>query len=94
MMVRARGTHAGLLMGVFGAAQALAYAIGGLCGALGSDLLRAQLGSAAAGYGAVFLVEAAMFLVAAILVRAPRAAADRAVLTSAEDGEQFLAALS
>ncbi|HMV31899.1 MAG TPA: BCD family MFS transporter [Gemmatimonadales bacterium] len=94
MMVRARGAHAGLLMGVFGAAQALAYAIGGLCGALGSDLLRASLGSASAGYGAVFLVEAAMFLVAAMLVRAPRRAADRAALTSSEDGEQFLAALS
>lgn len=95
MMVRARGPHAGLLMGVFGAAQALAYAIGGLFGALGSDLLRSALGSAALGYGGVFLAEAGMFLVAALLVRPPRtAAADRAILTRPEEGEQFLAALS
>lgn len=59
--------RAGIRMGVFGAAQALASAIGGPAGAVASDLFRAVLGSAATGYAAVFVVEAALFGVAAAL---------------------------
>lgn len=59
--------RAGVRMGVFGAAQAIAYALGGFAGAAGSDLGRLLLGSPAAGYAAVFLVEAALFAVAATL---------------------------
>lgn len=54
-------------MGVFGAAQALAFGLGGLLGAISVDILRLIFPSVATAYGAVFAVEAALFLVAAVL---------------------------
>lgn len=68
MMAEARGDGAGLRMGIFGAAQAVAYAVGAFAGAVLSDLGRAALGSDARGYAMVFAVEAFLFLAAAILV--------------------------
>ncbi|MES2523299.1 MAG: BCD family MFS transporter [Gemmatimonadota bacterium] len=59
--------RAGLRLGVFGAAQALAYATGTLAGAAGVDVARALLASPVRGYLAVFLVEAVLFAVAASL---------------------------
>lgn len=59
------GAREGVRMGLWGAAQALAFALGGLLGAAGSDVTRTWLGAAAPAYGAVFLVEAALFVVAA-----------------------------
>ena len=57
----------GTRMGLWGAAQAVAAGAGGLIGAAAADLLRAATGSDAAGYGGVFLAEAALFLAAAAL---------------------------
>lgn len=95
MMVRARGDQAGLKMGIYGGAQAVAYAIGGFLGALGSDLARTASGSTAQGYIAVFLAEAALFVIAAMLVgTSPRLAADRLRITSDEEGERLLAVLN
>jgi BCD family chlorophyll transporter-like MFS transporter len=95
MMVRARGDRAGLKMGIYGGAQAVAYAIGGFLGALGSDLARSASGSTAQGYVVVFLAESVLFAVAAILVSAsPRVAADRLHITSDEEGERLLAVLN
>ncbi len=95
MMVRARGDRAGLKMGIYGGAQAVAYAIGGFLGALGSDLAHSASGSAASGYVTVFLVEAMLFVVAAMLVGVgPRLAADRLRITSEEEGERLLAVLN
>jgi BCD family chlorophyll transporter-like MFS transporter len=62
---------AGTRLGLWGAAQAIGFAVGGLFGAAASDAARAVLGSAAAGYGAVFAAEAVMFLVAAALAAHP-----------------------
>jgi BCD family chlorophyll transporter-like MFS transporter len=59
--------RAGLRLGVFGAAQALAYAVGTMAGAAGVDVARAVLDSAVAGYQAVFLAEALLFVGAAWL---------------------------
>ena len=59
------GRREGVRMGLWGAAQAVAFALGGLVGAAGSDLTRAWLGSAAPAYAAVFTAEAALFVVAA-----------------------------
>ncbi len=95
MMVRARGASAGLRMGIFGAAQAVAYAIGGFLGAAGSDLARAALGSSAEGYAVVFVVEGVLFGVAALLVtRDPEGGDDRLHLGTADDGHALLAAVS
>jgi BCD family chlorophyll transporter-like MFS transporter len=95
MMVRARGARAGLMMGIFGAAQAVAYAIGGFLGAVGSDVARALLSSSARGYGAVFVAEAVLFALAALVMPGVRRdAGDRLTLRSPEDGESLLAAIS
>jgi BCD family chlorophyll transporter-like MFS transporter len=68
LTVKGRAGGAGMRMGFWGAAQAIAYGLGGLFGAIGSDVGRELLGSAAAGYAVVFLAEAVLFAAAAILV--------------------------
>jgi MFS transporter, BCD family, chlorophyll transporter len=57
----------GVRMGLWGAAQAVAFGLGGFAGTLASDLARYLIGSAASAYALVFTGEAALFLVAAIL---------------------------
>jgi len=56
-------------MGLWGAAQAVGFALGGLFGAAASDLARQLLGAPAAAYASVFLLEALMFLAAAALAK-------------------------
>ncbi len=68
LTIRGKAGGAGLRMGFWGAAQAIAYGLGGLLGAVGSDLGRRALGSAAAGYGLVFTLEAILFVASAVLV--------------------------
>jgi BCD family chlorophyll transporter-like MFS transporter len=60
-----RGGRDGTRIGLWGAAQALAFGLGGLLGTSASDLARALLGTPAAAYGAVFVAEALLFLSAA-----------------------------
>jgi BCD family chlorophyll transporter-like MFS transporter len=57
----------GVRMGLWGAAQAFAFGLGGFLGAAASDLARLVLGSPAAAYGTVFAIEGLLFLVAAVL---------------------------
>ncbi len=93
-MIRARGDHAGLQMGVFGAAQAVAYGLGGFLGAAGSDVGNALLGSRIAGYTSVFLVEAVLFGGAAVLAWNSRAAEREEVnLRAGEEGDAMLAGM-
>jgi BCD family chlorophyll transporter-like MFS transporter len=58
---------AGVRMGVWGAAQAGAFAIGGFLGAIGVDLLRHAFHQPAPAFLCVFIVEAGVFLASAIL---------------------------
>jgi MFS transporter, BCD family, chlorophyll transporter len=60
-----RSGRDGTRIGLWGAAQALAFGLGGLLGTSASDLARAVLGNPAAAYGVLFVAEAALFLVAA-----------------------------
>jgi BCD family chlorophyll transporter-like MFS transporter len=62
-----RSPSAGARMGVWGAAQAGAFAIGGFLGAAGSDALRKILHDPAAAFLGVFAVEALIFLASAAL---------------------------
>ena len=62
-----RGHREGVRVGLWGAAQAVANAIGGFLGTAAIDLIRLVLDSPAAAYGTVFMAEAALFLVAAVL---------------------------
>ena len=64
----------GVRMGVFGAAQAIAMAAGGMLGAGASDVLRAVFESDRLGYGSVFVMEAALFVAAGTLASAARSA--------------------
>ena len=61
------GQREGIRMGVWGAAQAIAFALGGLMGAIGLDLGRALIGSTARTFMIVFAAQAVLFLVAASL---------------------------
>ncbi len=57
----------GVRMGVWGAAQAIAFAVGGFVGAVGVDLGRTLSGSTPRAFLTVFVAEAAVFVVAAVL---------------------------
>jgi len=57
----------GVRMGLWGAAQAVAFGLGGLLGTGASDLARWLLGTPGVAYAAVFAFEALMFVAAAAL---------------------------
>jgi BCD family chlorophyll transporter-like MFS transporter len=59
--------HAGVRMGLWGAAQAVAFAMGGVVGTAIVDVVRRISGSPTAAFAVVFSVEAAMFFTAAVL---------------------------
>ncbi len=62
-----RERREGTRMGLWGAAQAIAFGLGGLIGASASDVARWLLGSPASAYASVFFAEALLFVVAARL---------------------------
>jgi BCD family chlorophyll transporter-like MFS transporter len=62
-----RAAREGTRMGLWGAAQAVGFAVGGVAGTAASDLARWALGSQVGAYGLVFAVEALLFVAAAWL---------------------------
>ena len=77
MRMATEGRHAreGVRMGLWGAAQAVAFGLGGLVGTAASDLARWLIGSPGMAYATVFAFEAVLFVVAALLAaRLARAA--------------------
>ena len=60
-------SRAGMRMGLWGAAQAIAFGLGGLAGTVLCDLGRLLTGAAAPAYAMVFVAEAAHFIVSAVL---------------------------
>lgn len=62
-----RSAREGTRMGLWGAAQAMAAGFGGLTGAAAADLMRVALGRDAPAFGTVFLAEAVLFVIAAIM---------------------------
>jgi BCD family chlorophyll transporter-like MFS transporter len=73
------GGREGIRMGVWGAAQAIAFGLGGLIGAVGVDVGRALIGSTPETFTIVFGAEALLFLVAASLALRGKAAQPRRV---------------
>ncbi|NDV85277.1 MFS transporter [Aurantimonas aggregata] len=69
MALAGQGTRAreGVRMGLWGAAQAIAFGAGGFAGTVLVDAATAFLGRADAAYSVVFVLEAALFLVSAAL---------------------------
>jgi MFS transporter, BCD family, chlorophyll transporter len=57
----------GTRMGMWGAAQAVAFGIGGLAGAAAVDVARLLLGAPHAAYATVFVIDALVFVAAAML---------------------------
>ena len=60
------GRSEGIRMGVWGAAQAVAFALGGFMGAVGVDIGR-QLLATGDAFALVFALEAALFLASAVI---------------------------
>ncbi|RIV85603.1 BCD family MFS transporter [Aurantiacibacter zhengii] len=60
-------TREGVRMGVWGAAQAIAFGAGGLLGALGVDFARRAQGHDAEAFQLIFAIEGGLFIVAAWL---------------------------
>ena len=58
----------GLRMGLWGAAQAISFAMGGFLGTVAVDITGLWLSNPAASYGLVFLAEAVLFVWAASLI--------------------------
>ena len=69
MRLASEGRHAreGVRMGLWGAAQAVAFGMGGLVGTGASDLARWLIGTPSTAYAAVFALEATLFVMAAVL---------------------------
>jgi MFS transporter, BCD family, chlorophyll transporter len=68
------GSREGTRMGVWGAAQAIAFGLGGILGTSLSDIARWVVDDLGTAYGVVFLLEAVLFVVAAQLARSIREA--------------------
>ena len=62
-----RAEREGVRMGVWGAAQAVAFGLGGFLGTVAIDIARTLLNSAGSAYAAVFAGEGLLFLVAGVL---------------------------
>jgi BCD family chlorophyll transporter-like MFS transporter len=54
-------------MGLWGAAQAIAFGFGGLLGTAASDLAHWLIASSGVAYGSVFAIEAVLFIASAML---------------------------
>jgi MFS transporter, BCD family, chlorophyll transporter len=69
MQLAASGTEGreGTRMGVWGAAQAVAFGIGGFAGTVAADAAKYISGSAVTAYASVFVCEAVLFVLAAVL---------------------------
>ena len=67
LAVQGRESREGVRMGMWGAAQAVAFGLGGLVGTGASDLARWWFGSPALAYSAVFAFEAVLFVASAWL---------------------------
>lgn len=63
-----RSQRDGLRMGLWGAAQAISFALGGFLGTVAVDVAGLWLTNSAAAYGIVFFAEAALFIWAASLI--------------------------
>lgn len=79
-----RESRAGMRMGLWGGAQAIAFALGGVLGTGASDLARWLIGGPPGRpYGTVFMLEALLFLASAALAARIAAPAPRAQLALA-----------
>lgn len=62
-----RKSREGTRMGVWGAAQAIAFGLGGFAGTVAIDITRAMTGDVALSFAIVFIGEAALFVISAMI---------------------------
>ncbi|MGE0329407.1 MAG: BCD family MFS transporter [Ramlibacter sp.] len=62
-----RASREGVRMGLWGAAQAIAFGLGGLVGTAASDLAHWLMGAPAQAYAAVFALEGLLFVMSALM---------------------------
>lgn len=86
-----RGT--GIRLGVYGAAQAIAYGLGSLGGGVLSDVTIAAFGDVTQGYTVVFAAEAVLFVIAAGMAFASTPSTKAGILRRAGAGEAILGAM-
>jgi BCD family chlorophyll transporter-like MFS transporter len=67
MVGKGRERREGVRMGMWGAAQAIAFGLGSLAGAVGLDLARVTFANTASAYAAVFVADALLFCIAGLL---------------------------
>ena len=67
LVTAGRKSREGVRMGMWGAAQAVAFGSGGFLGTVAVDVARATLGSPLMAYAVVFAIEGLLFFVAAVL---------------------------
>jgi BCD family chlorophyll transporter-like MFS transporter len=84
---------AGIRLGVYGAAQAIAYAAGSLGGGVASDLTIAGLGDVTRGYTVIFAAEAVLFVVAAGMALSSTPAVRAGVFQRHDAGDAILGAM-
>jgi BCD family chlorophyll transporter-like MFS transporter len=85
--------RSGLRMGLWGAAQAVAFAAGGILATLLVDVVRQLLGQPVGAYASVFLCEAALFLTAAWIAARLESRSDPAHGAARVDAAASLATL-
>ncbi len=92
-----RNAREGVRMGLWGAAQAVAFGLGGLLGTAASDLARWLIGTPGLAYASVFLFEGLLFLVSARLAaqvgQPSTAAVERPAVTGNGLGGRWAAGL-
>ena len=84
----------GVRMGLWGAAQAFAFGIGGFLGTLASDVARYVLTSPALSYSVVFASEAGLFVAAAVMAVWVHRAPSRASMRGEASGRRQTAVIS
>ena len=67
LATQGRSAREGVRMGLWGAAQAIAFGFGGLIGTAASDLAHWLIASTGIAYGSVFAAEALLFVLSALL---------------------------
>lgn len=86
-----RQAREGVRMGLWGAAQAVAFGLGGFLGTVASDLARAFFHSPATAYATVFAAEALLFVYSALLAaRVGQAHASRERPQVASDAKGYV----
>ncbi len=67
LATRGRAAREGVRMGLWGAAQAIAFGFGGLIGTAASDIAHWLIADSGVAYGSVFALEALLFVASALL---------------------------